>query len=201
MSTINRAMTDSPLWWALLGKQKGRLLFDVGANVGQAAAHMGRNFDIVVSFEPCKESYRVLAAECAPNVVPVCEAVSNTDGFILLSESSNSIRDGSLTTGSGKLCWGVNVGMRGVPACTLNSAAEEYGTPDVVKVDVEGHEIQVLEGATELFGYSNFFIEVHDARFEDQIVDLLAGYVIERYENVLEGFEDCADTFYLAATL
>lgn len=202
MSRINRNMQDSPEWWKLLGEQKGRLLFDVGANVGQAAQHMAGNFDRVVSLEPCKESFLVLAAECPLNVTVINKAASDQDGFIFLNESTNSIKDGSLTTGSGKLTWGPNVGVRGVPAVTLNSLAQEYGTPDVVKVDVEGHEVKVLAGAADLFGYSLFFVEIHGAELEGPVRELLDGYEITRYDNHLEcvkGMEQ--DAFYLAATL
>jgi FkbM family methyltransferase len=204
---VNRGMQDSPAWWDLLGAQKGRLLFDVGANVGQAAHHMAPNFERVVSFEPCDESFEILEAERPSNVTPVKRAVSNIDGFIFLNESANSIKDGSLTTGSGRLTWGVNVGMRGVPAVTLNTVAAEYGTPNVVKVDVEGHEVKVLEGASDLFGYSSFFVEMHGRELEAPVRELLCGYEIVRYENMLEcvvgieGNQRSEDAFYLAATL
>lgn len=194
-------MHDSPEWWDLLGKQKGTLLFDVGANIGQAALHMAPHFGRVVSFEPCKESFKELEQRAPANVYPTNRAVSDVDGFIMLDESFNSIRDGSLTTGSGRLTWGPNVGQRGVPAVTLNTAAQEWGTPDVVKIDVEGHEIFVLEGATHLFGYSDFFIEMHASWYETLVRDLLEGYEITRYENDLPGFEDCVDSYYLAAVI
>lgn len=197
---VNRDMHDSPKWWDLLGRQSGRLLFDVGANVGQAAHLMAPNFDRVISFEPCKESFLILAAEAPLNVTPVNQAVSNKDGFIFLDETSRSIQDGSLTTGS-RLTWGVIVGQRSVPATTLNTAAEEYGTPDVVKIDVEGHEVQVLEAASDLFGYSQFFVEMHSVSAEEIVRDLLCGYEITRYANEMENYRDMPDTYYLAATL
>jgi FkbM family methyltransferase len=199
MSAIDRDMQDSPKWWALLGELEGDLLFDIGANVGQAAWHMGPHFGSVVSLEPCKESFLILAAECDLNVHPVNKAASNVDGFIMLNESSNSIRDGSLTTGSGRLTWGPNVGMRGVPAVTLNTLVRDYGMPEVVKIDVEGHELQVLEGASDLFGHSNFYIEMHAAEYEVRARDLLAGYNITRYENRLPCVKGSPDSYYLAA--
>lgn len=199
MSAINRDMQDSPEWWELLGKQEGDLLFDIGANVGQAAWHMGPNFKHVLSLEPCKESFLILAAECYPNVRVLNKAASNVDGFIMLNESSNSIKDGSLTTGSGRLTWGPNVGMRGVPSVTLNTLAQEYGMPDVVKVDVEGHELQVLEGAGGLMGHTDFFIEMHAAEYEERARELLDGYTITRYENHLPCVQGSPDSYYLAA--
>ena len=123
------------------------------------------------------------------------------DGFIFLDESANSIKDGSLTTGSGRLTWGPNVGMRGVQAVTLNTAAQEYGTPEVVKVDVEAHEVMVLEGATDLFGYSDFFVEMHGPELEAPVRELLCGYEITYFNNEIEGFKDRPNTYYLAARL
>jgi len=45
-----------------------------------------------------------------------------------------------------------------VPVTTLDEIALEHGMPDLVKIDVEGYEIEVLEGAQSLFGRTEAFI-------------------------------------------
>jgi len=50
-----------------------------------------------------------------------------------------------------------------VPGVTIDGLASQYGTPNVVIVDVEGFEARVLAGATETIasGQCDFLVEVH----------------------------------------
>jgi FkbM family methyltransferase len=174
-------VTDAPTFWGLLGSFSGDLAFDVGANIGQAARVLAPRFARVVSFEPCEESVSVLEAEKPANVEVWPVAVSSVAGEVELDECASSIRTGQLTTGTG-LGWGPIIGSRLVPSTTLDEAVAHMGVPDLVKVDTEGHEVQVLEGGPGLIGErrSVLLIEVHDQLNEAPIRRLLDGWRVER---------------------
>jgi FkbM family methyltransferase len=69
-----------------------------------------------------------------------------------------------------------------VPMITLDRLAERFGVPDFVKLDVEGAEIEALEGARTLFGLTELFqIEVALYRFTDRpIFHEVVAYMAER---------------------
>jgi hypothetical protein len=45
-----------------------------------------------------------------------------------------------------------------VALTTLNRLAAQFGMPDMVKLDVEGFELEALEGASDLFGRTELFV-------------------------------------------
>ena len=194
--------TDAPSFAALIAAAKGNCVFDVGANIGQAAAVFARSFKHVYSFEPCKESVTILMVETPMNVVVIPKAVTDHLGTVTLTETENAIATGQLTTGTG-LGWGPVVGERQVDAITLDHACTQFKTePDLVKVDTEGHEVQVLKGSKALIrrGHAVWLIEVHARENEDELRDLLDGYRIERIDHdYLVGSEQGRDHFYLRA--
>lgn len=155
--------------WDVLGSVSGGLAFDIGANIGQAAAVLAKGFRLVVSVEPCLESFDILKAEAAKNVNALCVAASSFTGALRLTESARSILTGQLTTGAG-LHWGDTVGTRVVQAVTVDRLVEEYGQPDFVKIDTEGHEVEVLEGWTG--PRCAALIEVHRAEHEHKVRQL-----------------------------
>ena len=75
--------------------------------------------------------------------------------------------------------------MREVPALTLDDAVERHGRPDFIKIDVEGHEVKVIEGGKQFFAENSpaLFIEVHGAELGVQVRDLLPGYKWERFDH------------------
>lgn len=175
--------TDSPSAWAALeelalsrakdGERGGRphLALDIGANVGQAAELLAPYFQRVLAYEPQPESYRHLCERPEANIEPMNWAVSRRPGTIMLAEASEAIESGQLVTwgaSAGHPEWGHLVGTVKVAATTVDVQVGSLGVlPSLVKIDTEGHELEVLAGAKSVIalGFSSWFIEVHDASY------------------------------------
>jgi len=144
---------------ALLGcVRPGDCVWDVGANVGlyselfaAAVGPSGR----VVSFEPSRACVDMLTRRRddggigAPwDIVPV--ALSDADGEAWLSVAAGE------TAPSNRLAGRNEAGVIAVRACRGDSlVAAGYAEPAVIKIDVEGHEGEVLDGMAALLGGSS----------------------------------------------
>jgi FkbM family methyltransferase len=143
----------NPALWRGWGGEVG---WDVGANCGQSVPHIRALFNRMLCFEPAEESFEVLA-KVYSNVDDIGIrniAVSDHDGWLDLAIRTDSINTGQLVTvgmpGERPGCatgWGELHGTRRVPCRTVDSLAREYGRPDFIKIDTEGHEYAVLRGA------------------------------------------------------
>lgn len=200
--TSLRCITDSPAYWNRLSEARGTRIFDVGANGGGTAWIFAAHFEHVVAFEPCRESYDDLVAQLPENVDAHNLAISDHCGVVSLREAARSMVGGQLVTGE-SLEWGETLGYREVLCVTLDEAAKEWGVPDAVKVDVEGHECHVLAGASEtLSKRPTWMVEVHAAEYEEPLREALHGYQIEtlRHSGYPEDSEGWRNHFYLIAT-
>ena len=131
--------------------QPGMVFVDVGAHVGfftlLAAREVGTTGK-VYSFEPEPQNHSLLLKNLDfngySNVVAMQQAVSNKSGTTELFLSA-------LDTGSHSIYSEAARGVTGsvvVDTTTLDSFLEEAGWPqiDLIKIDVEGAEISVLDG-------------------------------------------------------
>lgn len=177
--TVLCGETDPPEWTTLLRAEQGDVAFDVGANGGYVSRLLAQSFKVVMAFEPCLESFDHIPA--TDRIIPYPLAISDTDGEIELREAARSIRTGQLVTGE-SLPWGATVGVRTVPSYRLDTFCDEIDTwPDLVKVDVEGHEVQVLQGAPRLIARGcTWMIEVHGSQYLRPLTSLLAGYTLQQ---------------------
>lgn len=163
--------TDTAVINGKMVNASGKLAFDIGANGGYVAKLLARCFDSVVAVEPCAESYAYLIPRCpVPNLTTLNIAVSDHVGTVTLGVKKFTETIGELFTGDSLEEWGPDVDKREVPCTTLDELAKEYGYPDFVKIDTEGHEALIIDGAHEVFSRKpKFIIEVHDERWGKHI--------------------------------
>jgi FkbM family methyltransferase len=130
----------------------GELAFEIGANRGWLANVWARQFDHVVACEPHPGSYALLERDALPNVTPLNIAVSDHSGDLTLDLHDDSDMVGQLFTPGTEIHENKTVvGNLTVEALTLNDLSDVYGQPDFVKVDTEGHEVEVMAGGLETF--------------------------------------------------
>jgi FkbM family methyltransferase len=145
----------------LLGPAGARLVFDVGANVGQTSLryHSLLPAATIHAFEPFNESYDTLCRNVAgvPQIRTVCAAVADRSGSRQLRinrrSSTNSLLDVSVDAGKSvdpKLM--ALLGHSEVTAITLDEycASEGIERINILKLDVQGGELLVLAGANRL---------------------------------------------------
>ncbi len=129
-----------------------KICIDIGANIGITTIWMARNCEKVYSFEPeinniirFKEN---LEANHITNVELIQKAISDTKGELELN-ILESYGHHSL----GKVATSKIIGSQKVDVITLNEFCLENNISEIdfMKVDVEGFEIEVLNGAKELF--------------------------------------------------
>jgi FkbM family methyltransferase len=164
--------------------------------MGQSVSDMLLRFSSVRSFEPAQESFAVLAQVWAeePGVTLYQEAVSDHDGVVVLSERQAPIASGQLVSqgmpyygedhGQNTANWGGVTGQREVMCHTLDTLVGKYGMPSCIKVDTEGHELSVLQGATRTLSdpeHPSWLVEFHSKFLYAGCIDVLttAGYELE----------------------
>ena len=135
------------------GVQVGMTVIDVGANAGvytfSAAKRVGKS-GLVLSVEPFSQCVNYLNETCRINQldwVKVCAgAASDRNGKAKLSLSSASELNELISEEEGKARDASS--FEEVECFTLDSLIEKYEVSrvDFLKIDAEGHELQVLKG-------------------------------------------------------
>ena len=144
------------------------VVYDIGANVGfysmLSAAVSNRP---VYAFEPSPRNYEYLLKHIEMNgfdtIKPFMLAVGDFDGTASFDADCDPVAQRISPSGS-----------LNVEVCQLDTAVKKYGllAPSIIKIDVEGHELEVLKGAVQLLqDYKpKLYIETHD-RFNPGVHD------------------------------
>ena len=139
------------------------LAFDIGANVGEWTVYLSQHFDVVVAVEPDARAFAELNMAAAENCVLFQAAASHSIGEVPLYRRPSALQSSLLPVhpigGSDQSAAPV-IEVQPVKTITIDMLAARYGVPDFIKIDVEGAEVDVLQGMAGL--KPRMLIEVHD---------------------------------------
>jgi FkbM family methyltransferase len=172
--------------WRLL--DSGERAIDIGSNIGYVtglmAARLGPQGD-VLAFEPHPKIFAELvlningwANRPIATIRPFPLALSSKTGSAYLEQSRNFDRN----RGTSRVRTNGGSCLR-VKTTRLDDVCSEYGDVDLVKLDVEGHELEVLLGGQSVLESGrlrDLIFEDHSRSFNSPVASLLAsfGYVI-----------------------
>lgn len=118
-----------------------RTFIDVGANVGIWSLPLSRKFQRVIGYEPSKQNIECLEANVGTAIEIRTSAVANFAG-------TADFRQAGKNCGDGKLCRDGTRVSYSVPVVMLDH--EQLLEVDLIKIDVQGWELEVLQGAENL---------------------------------------------------
>jgi FkbM family methyltransferase len=158
----NFPMTHEDWLRSLVRPFEGKLFVDVGAHVGTWALRATRSFQKVIAFEPNPSTNKILRTNVRlnklPNITVIGAAISNTTGEIQMPGER----------------WNRKEVEFQVPVRTLDSFRLK---PSFVKIDTEGNELRVIQGAQETLKQKpQLLIETHNAESVERIQKLLWSY-------------------------
>jgi FkbM family methyltransferase len=143
--------TEEPELAALSGLiSPGDYILDIGANFGRYTYHLSKLAGPngrVISMEPIPSTFKILKSNVARfalrNVVCVNQAASDVTGFAAMevpdsSSGGKNFYEAHITS----------VGSGAIPCIRLDDSCLKLQRLDFIKCDVEGHELNVLTGAT-----------------------------------------------------
>jgi FkbM family methyltransferase len=166
----------------------GGLFVDVGANVGTYCSKLKRNFTRMIAIEADPAIYELLKRMCPANCEPINTVASNVDGYVSFYSAqmpgTNAMRGTIFPPGEQEWILGrkSDVELRLRAACLSKILANE-SIIDLIKVDVEGAEWRVLEGAESIMPrIKRWVIELHQPRRKAELDARMKQYGYGRSE-------------------
>jgi FkbM family methyltransferase len=153
------------------------LLFDIGANRGDATvAGLNKGYK-VIALEPAPRIFKQLASVFIynSNVIPLKVAVSDEDNnrvtFYEAEEDGLSTLNKDWLTSDDMPYAGKGFRTISANTITVDTLVKLYGVPDLMKIDVEGAEWSVFKGITQKYGaltfeWTNVTSEEHCSQLE-----------------------------------
>jgi len=158
---------------------KNKVVIDVGAYIGTHSVYISKfgNPEKVYAFEPDSRSFGLLKKNIEANdlddiVIPINKGVWDSDTVVSFRTADESNRGVSKVDYTGNTT---------IQVVSLDKFCSD-GRCDCIKIDIEGNELKVLEGARKIITDSRpvLAIEVHGTKFEFPDWMLKLGYKVKK---------------------
>ena len=167
-----------------------RVCLDIGAHIGVFAIEASSRYEMVHSFEPIPNMYKMLEKNTKDieNVKAYNYVVSDNDELVPMLENPRNTESSFAWTGDTRNLhhrknW---INKRGIdivemPATTIDSFTFE--NVDFIKIDTEGYVLPVLRGMVETLKNNRALLLVEIFEDKDTIVEFLedCGYVYHHF--------------------
>jgi FkbM family methyltransferase len=170
------------------------MFFDIGSNIGKWSLSNVDNCDKIISVEASPNTFQKLLNNTINNtkIVPLNYAVCNSDKeFIKFyncsADTLSTINKDWLDSEKSRFYKQYNYNVITCKTITIDKLIQQYGTPELIKIDVEGGEFECLSSLTqkvnnlcfewasetnditfkcldylEILGYTEFAIQIED---------------------------------------
>ena len=164
-----------PTMSEFLRSKHGEVFVDVGAYHGHYSLLLSGNFDKVIALEPVPMNYnfltKVIAYRRVRNIKPIQSAAGIDDGIrqidVMPQPSESKFR--SLASKQENTI--------SVSSLSLHSLLRHYSRIDLVKLDVEGAEMEVLRGTrNSIESIRSWLIELHEQSWKSNLENLLTSH-------------------------
>lgn len=188
-----------------IDSRRAGVILDIGAHVGGESVEMRAAFPhaVIYAFEPSSDAYSQLCerAKSVPGLRPVRAAMSDVPGEAEMLIARNRELNSLLrVSDEGRRQWGAageTVDRERVRVDTVDAWAQREGVSriDAMKIDVQGAELRVLQGAEHaLSGVTCVYAETHVAELYEGCstlsdVDLhlrARGFVLHQIHNIFQ---------------
>jgi FkbM family methyltransferase len=167
---INESYQECKASYPLPGK--GRIAFDIGANVGGFCIHAHKNFDKIFAFEPVLENYNILCQMLEQmnikNVEAYNTAIFSQSGLKLSMKTHvGNEKSDKLISGDVTCVGGLDDNYKNIDqlceTVSLKDAMDALGLDqlDYLKLDCEGSEYAILENYNNYENIKYICMEIH----------------------------------------
>lgn len=130
---------------------EGGIFLDVGANIGYCSLVASKKYSKIYAFEPILENYNLLEKSLEDNNIQIVEVikkcVGNSESLELTAFVDNMGGTRNVENTKKQNVSHMNVHSKNMyEVIKLDNFTDCIGNIDLMKVDVEGHELEVLEG-------------------------------------------------------
>jgi FkbM family methyltransferase len=134
--------------------QKGDLVFDIGANIGEHSKIFGSLGTKVIAIEPTRELNKKIRKN-SPRAIIINKGVGSKKEFTKFKKFKDSGHN-TFYKDNPKLSEQKFVGTEEIEIITLSKLMNDFGIPKFIKIDVEGFEWEVIQTLDKPVKYISF---------------------------------------------